>query len=180
MKKLGLAISWRVARFRGFRFSAQGNYCFGSRLQPGRCDLRPAANLGCVRSCSCSDCLRPNFFLYLASLVWVWNTPNSQHAARAQLRNVLLFAVLFRLPLWWSQPIQEVDLLSLFVGRTCVEAGGESLPLQPRTGRGGEWRWTRDTGAGTLGDCVATFAGSSRDFLAYRAPQPADDLPAVE
>ena len=54
--------------------------------------------------------LAVSFLLYLASLTLVWTTPNSSRAVRQQWRTVLLFAVLFRLVLWWSQPIQELDL----------------------------------------------------------------------
>jgi hypothetical protein len=54
--------------------------------------------------------LAVNFLLYLSSLALVWKTPELPQTARLQWRAVLVFAVLFRLTLWWSQPIQELDL----------------------------------------------------------------------
>lgn len=50
------------------------------------------------------------FLIYLLSLTLVWKAPEDQATARRQWRAVLIFAVLFRLVLWWSQPIQELDL----------------------------------------------------------------------
>ncbi|MBU6401798.1 MAG: hypothetical protein KGS61_15885, partial [Verrucomicrobia bacterium] len=49
------------------------------------------------------------FVLYLISLALVWNLPCNQDQARIAARTVLFFAVLFRLPLWWSPAIQEDD-----------------------------------------------------------------------
>ena len=54
--------------------------------------------------------LSANFLLYFASLALVWKAPDNQRTARLQWRAVLFFAVLFRVALFWSQPIQELDL----------------------------------------------------------------------
>lgn len=54
--------------------------------------------------------LSASFLLYLASLALVWKAPDNQRTARLQWRAVLLFALLFRVALLWSQPIQELDL----------------------------------------------------------------------
>ncbi len=54
--------------------------------------------------------LSANFLLYLASLALVWKAPDNQRTAGLQWRAVLLFAVLVRVALLWSQPIQELDL----------------------------------------------------------------------
>ena len=54
--------------------------------------------------------LAANFLLYLASLALIWKVPNSSSTVRQQWRTVFVFAILFRLVLWWSQPIQELDL----------------------------------------------------------------------
>lgn len=54
--------------------------------------------------------LSVNFLLYLASLAPVWKAPDNQRTAHFQWRAVLLFALLFRMALLWSQPIQELDL----------------------------------------------------------------------
>lgn len=62
------------------------------------------------------------FALYLPSLALVWNTPELPATARRQWRAVLVFAILFRLTLWWSQPIQELDLYRyLWDGRVLAE-----------------------------------------------------------
>lgn len=62
------------------------------------------------------------FTIYLLSLALVWNAPEGKRTARRQWRAVLVFAVLFRLALWWSQPIQELDLYRyLWDGRVLVE-----------------------------------------------------------
>lgn len=63
------------------------------------------------------------FVLYLASLTLVWKVAEAPSVARIQWRIILLFAVLFRLSLLWSHPIQELDLYRyLWDGR--VLAGG--------------------------------------------------------
>jgi len=54
--------------------------------------------------------LSANFLLYLASLALVWKAPERPATASRQWRAVLLFAVLFRVALLWSQPVQELDL----------------------------------------------------------------------
>ena len=54
--------------------------------------------------------LATNFVLYLASLGLVWRGDWAKSTVRLGWRTVLIFAVLFRLALWWSQPIQELDL----------------------------------------------------------------------
>ncbi len=62
------------------------------------------------------------FLLYLLSLALVWKAPEHHATARRQWRAVLIFAVLFRLALWWSQPIQELDLYRyLWDGRVLAE-----------------------------------------------------------
>ncbi len=62
------------------------------------------------------------FLIYLLSLALVWKAPEHQVTARRQWRTVLIFAVLFRLVLWWSQPIQELDLYRyLWDGRVLAE-----------------------------------------------------------
>ncbi len=54
--------------------------------------------------------LSASFLLYLASLALVWKAPDNQRTDRLRWRAVLLFALLFRVALLWSQPIQELDL----------------------------------------------------------------------
>ncbi len=54
--------------------------------------------------------LSVNFLLYLASLALVLKAPDNQRIAHFQWRAILLFALLFRVALLWSQPIQELDL----------------------------------------------------------------------
>lgn len=54
--------------------------------------------------------LSASFLLYLASLALVWKAPDNQRTIRLQWRAVMPFAVLFRVALLWSQPIQELDL----------------------------------------------------------------------
>lgn len=49
------------------------------------------------------------YLLYVGSLVLAWNRSGKDDSSTA-LWLTLTFAVLFRLPLWWSQPIQEVDI----------------------------------------------------------------------
>jgi len=70
----------------------------------------PSSNFGRQPFLLVTGLLAANFLLYLASLTLVWRAPNSSRAVRRQWRMVFLFAVLFRLALWWSQPIQELDL----------------------------------------------------------------------
>lgn len=70
----------------------------------------PGSNFGRRPFLLVTGLLAANFLLYLASLTLVWRAPNSSRAVRRQWRMVFLFAVLFRLALWWSQPIQELDL----------------------------------------------------------------------
>jgi len=67
--------------------------------------------------------LAANFLLYLASLACVWNVREGVgwHARLPVL--VLAFAVVFRLPLWWSQPIQEVDLYRYLWDGRVLQAG---------------------------------------------------------
>ena len=50
-----------------------------------------------------------NFLLYLASLGIIWNSRATSENGGPLLRIVLLFAFVFRLMLWWSQPIEEDD-----------------------------------------------------------------------
>lgn len=70
----------------------------------------PGSNFGRRPFLLVTGLLAANFLLYLTSLALVWKAPNSSRAVRKQWRTVFLFAVLFRLTLWWSQPIQELDL----------------------------------------------------------------------
>lgn len=70
----------------------------------------PGSNFGQRPFLLVTGLIAANFVLYLASFTLTWNTPNSSRTFRHQWRTVLLFAVLFRLALWWSQPIQELDL----------------------------------------------------------------------
>lgn len=81
------------------------------------------------------------FLLYLLSLALVWKAPEHQVTARRQWRAVLIFAVLFRLVLWWSQPIQELDLYRyLWDGRVLAEGINpyRYSPEQVDTAREGE------------------------------------------
>jgi hypothetical protein len=54
--------------------------------------------------------LAANFLLYLASLALVWSVREEPGWRRHLPAVVVAFAVVFRLPLWWSQPIQEIDI----------------------------------------------------------------------
>lgn len=81
------------------------------------------------------------FPLYLLSLALVWKAPEHHAAARRQWRAVLIFAVLFRLALWWSQPIQELDLYRyLWDGRVLAEGINpyRYAPTQVEAARDGE------------------------------------------
>lgn len=81
------------------------------------------------------------FLLYLLSLALVWKAPERQATARQQWRAVLIFAVLFRLVLWWSQPIQELDLYRyLWDGRVLAEGINpyRYSPAQVEAARDGE------------------------------------------
>lgn len=62
------------------------------------------------------------FLLYLGSLALVWNTRLAQDRSGVVPAMIVGFAVLFRLPLWWSQPIQETDIYRyLWDGRVLQE-----------------------------------------------------------
>lgn len=85
--------------------------------------------------------LAANFLLYLTSLALVWNAADHQQTARLQWRAVLIFGVLFRLALWWSQPIQELDLYRyLWDGRVLAEGINpyRYSPAQVEAARDGE------------------------------------------
>jgi len=53
--------------------------------------------------------LTANFLLYFVSLGIAWNPTAIPENGGSPLRIVLFVAFLFRLTLWWSQPIQEAD-----------------------------------------------------------------------
>lgn len=81
------------------------------------------------------------FLLYLLSLALVWKAPEHQVTARRQWRAVLVFAVLFRLVLWWSQPIQELDLYRYLWDGRVLAAGINPYrysPAQVEAARDGE------------------------------------------
>ena len=85
--------------------------------------------------------LAANCLLYFVSLALVWRTPTSWHVVRRQWRTVFLFVVLFRLALWWSQPIQELDLYRyLWDGRVLAEGVNpyRYSPAQVEAARDGE------------------------------------------
>ena len=93
--------------------------------------------------------LAAGFILYLASLARVWHRPPALTQARTQLRVIVMFALVFRLTLWWTEPIQEVDLYRyLWDGRAWqagvnpyryspaqVDAARESTPGSPEMER---------------------------------------------
>ncbi len=81
------------------------------------------------------------FLLYLLSLALVWKAPDHQVTARQQWRAVLIFAVLFRLALWWSQPILELDLYRYLWDGRVLAAGINPYrysPTQVESARDGE------------------------------------------
>lgn len=81
------------------------------------------------------------FLLYLLSLALVWKAPEHQATARLHWRAVLIFAVLFRLVLWWSQPIQELDLYRYLWDGRVLAAGINPYrysPAQVEAARDGE------------------------------------------
>lgn len=81
------------------------------------------------------------FLIYLLSLALVCKAPEHQVTARRQWRAVLTFAVLFRLVLWWSQPIQELDLYRYLWDGHVLAAGINPYrysPAQVEAARDGE------------------------------------------
>lgn len=70
----------------------------------------PSADLGQRPLLPVLGLLAAGFLLYLASLALVWKAPEHQATVRRQWQAVFIFALLFRLTLWWSQPVQERDL----------------------------------------------------------------------
>lgn len=70
----------------------------------------PAGDFGARPFGFVTAVLAINFLCYLVSLAIVWRTPEEKQSWRPRWRVILVFAVLFRLTLWWSQPIQELDL----------------------------------------------------------------------
>lgn len=75
--------------------------------------------------------LAAGFALYLVALAVGWNAPSNARAARAQVWGVLLFALLMRLPLWWSQPIQEIDLYRYLWDGRVLKAGVNPYRYSP-------------------------------------------------
>lgn len=106
------------------------------------------------------------FLLYLLSLALVWKAPEHQATARRLWRAVLIFAVLLRLALWWSQPIQELDLYRyLWDGRVLTE---ESILIATRPHRWRRPRWrTRNARTRDARQRAAPLARSRKDFLAH-------------
>lgn len=75
--------------------------------------------------------LAANFVLYLGSLTLVWRQPEVRQALRVQLWAIVVFAVLFRLPLWWSQPIEEIDIYRYLWDGRVLAAGVNPYRYSP-------------------------------------------------
>jgi hypothetical protein len=132
--------------------------------------------------------LAASFLLYLASLALVWKAPEHQPTARRQWQAVVIFAVLFRLALWWSQPIQELDLYRyLWDGRVLAEGinpyrySPEQIDLvrsspaardksAPTAAEGGESQ-SRLTSAATSAGGDATPELATLDGVLRRSPE---------
>lgn len=71
------------------------------------------------------------FLLYLGSLALVWNCPKVACQHPRVLPIILAFSVLFRLPLWWSQPIQEVDIYRYLWDGRVLQAGVNPYRYSP-------------------------------------------------
>lgn len=80
------------------------------------------------------------FGLYLWSVGWLLKHPATHARSGAALRVVLLFALLFRLPLWWSEPVLESDYYRyLWDGRVLLEGvhPGQHTPAEVEQAGGG-------------------------------------------
>lgn len=71
------------------------------------------------------------FLVYLGSLALVWNCPEMGRQRARWLTLILAFSVLFRLPLWWSQPIQEVDIYRYLWDGRVLQAGVNPYRYSP-------------------------------------------------
>lgn len=75
--------------------------------------------------------LAVNFLLYLASLTLVWNLREGSGWRRHIPALVVGFAVVFRLPLWWSQPIQEIDIYRYLWDGRVLQSGVNPYRYSP-------------------------------------------------
>ncbi len=96
-----------------------GRFSYGSPFQ--RRHLLPVLGLWGV-----------SFVLYLGNLALVWRTEVNSKVARAQVRTVWIFAVLFRLLLWWSQPIEETDFYRYLWDGRVLAAGVNPYAYSPQ------------------------------------------------
>jgi hypothetical protein len=73
-----------------------------------------------------------SFVLYLGSLALIWRTKADSNVVRAQVRMVWIFAILFRLLLWWSQPIEETDFYRYLWDGRVLAAGVSPYTYSPK------------------------------------------------
>lgn len=73
-----------------------------------------------------------SFVLYLGSLALIWRAKSDSDVVRAQVRMVWIFAILFRLLLWWSQPIEETDFYRYLWDGRVLAAGINPYTYSPK------------------------------------------------